>query len=345
MIRRKIVALTAGLLALSQLTAAAQTSATWTSGGQTGSQYYARSGDFTGDGRTDIASPVGLSLVRMKVNTGSSFTAQDWPFTNTSQSVLPSDSAQWFAGDFTCDGRTDFVVFGQQATVYENNSLNGSNSFTAVGYSFGGPLSQIDYSRTRVGDFDGDNCNDIFVVHTGGSAVTVLQKGFQKTFNKWFMSINSSWGADHTTLMGDFDCDGRKDDFASFNGGSVYMKYFDQTTTSFVNMTGANPSPTWGWGGYAESGKFTTVAPGFNLADCSWDVAIPWGSTVLIKVNDQQGFVDETVNSPSWSTGSWAVTNAWNSQEWTFPGRFNEDDRVDFASLTGSSTAHMKFAP
>jgi hypothetical protein len=352
--QRKVIALVAGFLAMSPFAANAQTSVTWTATpGATGSQYYARSGDFNGDGLSDIAMPVtGGGPVRMKINTGTGFTGSDWPFS------AGLGWPVWNAvnvGDFNCDGRDDFAWFSgpggnNVVKVLENNSLGGSNSFTSFDYTFnfGGPSLSIDHTRTRIGDANGDNCSDIFVVDTGGAIVSILTKSFGRTFNRTGpLAINSSWGPGERVLLGDFDCDGRVDDFAAFNPPNVYMKYYDQTTSSFVNMTGANPTApgsAWGWAGYyAKSGKFTSVLGG-GLADCSWDVAIPVGNTILIKQNNQTGFVDETVNTPNWSNVQWSVTNQWNSFEWTFAGNFDGNDRIDFASVAGAPV-YMKFAP
>lgn len=87
-------------------------------------------GDFNGDGKTDLANVFydgGLNSIEVHVSTGSSFVRERWQ----TQGGGFWDSQKWIAGDFNGDGKDDIAnVFGEGGLVSIDVHVSSGSGFT-----------------------------------------------------------------------------------------------------------------------------------------------------------------------------------------------------------------------
>jgi len=161
-------------------------------------------GDFTGDGRIDLAvagyngnsNPI-LGEVSVLLGNG------DGTFQPAVQYAVGSSPSAMVAGDFTGDGHLDLAVAnGDSVSVLLGN---GDGTFQpqvtyAAGLGAGGILA---------GDFNGDGKLDLAVVDEGSSGVSVLLGNGDGTFQP---QVTYSVGFEPIAIVaGDFNGDGRLD--------------------------------------------------------------------------------------------------------------------------------------
>lgn len=158
-------------------------------------------GDFDGDGRTDVAvfRPSGGDWYLNRSSAG--FGVLHWGI--STDSVIP--------GDYDGDGKTDVAVFRAAANPSDTDFyiLNSSNS-TLAGYSWGLPA---DIAVTE--DYDGDARDDIAVYRPSNRTWYVLRSGDGSV--QTFTSV-----AGPTPVTADFDGDG-KGDFTIFQSGEWFI--------------------------------------------------------------------------------------------------------------------------
>src|SRR5450631_578604 len=188
---------------------------------QTGSDWVdwpsakAITGDFNGDGKTDIAvTASGLGGIASYLSNGdgtfhavySSQTGSDW---------VDWPSAKAITGDFNGDGKTDIAVTASGLGGIASYLSNGDGTFHAA-YSSQTGADWVDWptANATTGDFNGDGKTDIAVTASGlGGIASYLSNG-DGTFHAVYSSqTGSDWidwsGAKATT--GDFNGDGKTD--------------------------------------------------------------------------------------------------------------------------------------
>jgi hypothetical protein len=265
-------------------------------------------GDFNGDGKTDIAliGPAGWNTVPVAFSNGNG------TFTVTNRYV--GDFASWandlrasrLTGDFNGDGRTDIALTGSPHW----NTLpvafsNGNGTFTVTNIYIGGFAT---YAAERgaaklTGDFNGDGKTDIAL--TGSPRWNMLPVAFSNGNGSFTMSTSyagdfadAASQARGVKLVGDFNGDGKAD--VALTGGdgwrAVYVAFSDGV------------------------GNFTTTrqdVPGFS----SW-AADPYAAKLLGDFNGDGKADIAMTGSPWWSTlpvafsngnGTFSVTNLWSS--------------------------------
>jgi hypothetical protein len=180
-------------------------------------------GDFTGDGRTDLALVGSYSsqqnAVEVLLSNGDG-TLQAMPpidigDINTNGFLLSSPAAVLATGDFTGDGRADLAVVGQDSSSGQNEVEvlpgNGDGTFQTTTPINLGPFVP---STVATGDFRGDGHTDLAVAgHDLGSgqyAVKVLRGKADGTF-QITTPINLGSVEPFSLLAGDFNGDGRTD--------------------------------------------------------------------------------------------------------------------------------------
>ncbi|MEM9595762.1 MAG: VCBS repeat-containing protein, partial [Acidobacteriota bacterium] len=175
----------------------------------------------------------------------------------------------------------------------------------------------------RLGDFNGDGRFEVASPRGGHILVKYVDTRLNSLNSAPPASVSGQWGGASYVRVGDFNGDGR-DDFASPNGGSVYMKLGRSGVYRFDSQTwGVQPS--WGGSAYTFVGDFN--------GDGRDDIASGSGGSMYMKISTGSGFISQT----------WNVSNEWASGGYTWVGDFNGDGLSDIASANGG-TVYMKIS-
>ncbi|MFD9960127.1 DUF2961 domain-containing protein [Amycolatopsis sp. NPDC058986] len=175
-------------------------------------------GDFDGDGKTDVATFTrGDSAdVYVSLSDGGKFAQSSWKW----HDHFAVGDEMPLVGDFNGDGKDDIATFtrGDAADVYV--SLSDGTKFVQDGWKWHDRFAVGD-EIPAVGDMDGDGKDDI-VTFTRGATANVfvsLSDGTKFVQDGWKWRDNVSGGAAKSGL-GDADGDG-KEDVISFANGQV----------------------------------------------------------------------------------------------------------------------------
>jgi hypothetical protein len=169
-------------------------------------------GDFTGDGKADIAALYNYGNVDSAVftftSTGSGFAApvKNW---DSGEGNWNWDRSKIVAGDFTGDGKADI------AALYNYSNVNsGLFTFTSTGTGFSAPVKNWDsgvggwnWDRTKLdaGDFNGDGKADIGALYNYGNVDSAVWRftstgtGFSNPVKNWD-SGEGGWNWDRSDL-------------------------------------------------------------------------------------------------------------------------------------------------
>lgn len=174
-------------------------------------------GDFTGNGRTDIAlvTPRGASGLNYQValSTGHGFAPwQLWANTGTNYTI---DQSQVVAGDFTGNGKADLAIVTPRGATGLNYQVA-----LSTGHSFApwqlwantGSNYTIDRTQIGIGDFGGNRKDDLLIVTPRGASGLNYQVALSTghNFSSWQLWANtgSNYKIEQTQLFG-----------GDFNGG------------------------------------------------------------------------------------------------------------------------------
>ncbi len=240
-----------------------------------------QTGDFTGDGKTDLVVPAGGNKWVVGVSNGSSFNG---PGTQTWTESLNSEPTWDGAADVNGDGKADLVTCKNneyKVATSNGSSLNAPTTWSTWGC---GPL-------TRLGDFTGDGKTDLIVPAGGNKWVVGVSNG--SSFNgpgtqTWTESLNSepTWDG-----AADVNGDGKADLVTCKNNE------YKVATSNGSSLNAPTTWSTWGCGPLTRladvngDGKADLLVPGVNN---TWAVAISSGT----------GF-----NAPGTQTWLWGFTN------------------------------------
>jgi hypothetical protein len=175
-------------------------------------------GDFNGDGRTDIALVGGAYWSSVPVafsNGDGSFTVTNHPLWGFPVWAQDPRAAR-IAGDFNGDGRTDIALTGPDGwSSLPVAFSNGNGTFAVTAYWVGDFAGWSSLAKKLVGDFNGDGRTDVAL--TGGwgwSSVPVAFSNGNGTFTVTNAPIGdfAGWATlGPTKVLGDFNGDGRTD--------------------------------------------------------------------------------------------------------------------------------------
>jgi hypothetical protein len=328
-------------------------SQTWAVASLWGPSGFYWTGDFNGDGKTDIASALNGN-VYMKLSTGSGFTSQTWPVAATWNSAPYT-----WTGDFNGDGKTD-IASAEGANVYMK--LSTGSGFTSQTWPVTANWGSTGYYW--VGDFNGDGRSDIASA-VGTNVYMKLSTGTGFTSQTW--TVANAWGSAGFTWVGDFNGDGLAD-IATAIGGNVHLKL--STGTGFTSVTWP-VADLWGCTECTFVGDFNgdgltdiasasggnvyvKLSTGTGFVSETWPVSNVWGPSAWYRIADVNGDGRSDIISPSMgtvyvklSTGTGftsetrTVANAWGEGQYTWVGDFNGDGRADLASASGANV-YMK---
>ncbi|HEX3044018.1 MAG TPA: PKD domain-containing protein [Bacillota bacterium] len=284
------------------------------------------SGDFNGDGKTDMAkfwNDNNFWTADVHVSSGYNFSQQRWA---TAQGGY-SDAQKWLTGDFNGDGKMDFSKF-----------WNDNNNWTADVHLSTGTVfamqrwatQQGGYSDAQkwfTGDFNGDGKTDIGKLWNDGGYVTVdIHLSTGNSFVKQrFATQQGSYSESMKWFTGDFNGDGLTD-LAKFWGesGNWTVDVHRSTGTGFVMQRWATQQ-----GGYWDGQQW--FVGDFN-GDGATDFAKFWAS-------GQSYWADVHLANPAagnFTMQRW-VNDSCNGyfedvRKW-FPGDFNGDGKTDFIHI------------
>lgn len=190
----------------------------------TGSQRFI-TGDFSGDGKTDIAQAYhDSSMLPVCRSTGTG-----WSCNNPSATLRKTDSPEvrYLSGDFNGDGRDDIAQayrrwLTQPVCLSTGTAWSCSNPSVAM-YDAGN--AEQDF---LTGDFNGDGRDDILQSYRGWNAMPVC---YGMTSATWSCNIPAgtfynSGSHEQQMLTGDFNGDGRTDIIQTYRGwGSIPTCY------------------------------------------------------------------------------------------------------------------------
>jgi hypothetical protein len=268
------------------------------------------SGDFNGDGRTDLAVANGFSKdVSVLLGHG------DGTFQEQVTYAVGSYPDSLAAGDFNGDGRTDLAVAN-----YGSYPNPGTVS-VLLSHSDGTFQDQVTYAvgsepRALVaGDFDGNGRTDLAVVNGGSGDMSVLLgKGdgtFQKAVTRAAVSVPVA------LVSGDFDGDGRTDLAVANNLSltvSVLLGNGDGTFQKQVNYV-------------LGSGPVALVSGDFN-GD---------GRTDLASANEDSNALSLLLGKGDGTFQNQVIHAVGSGPNALVSGDFNGDGRTDLASANENS--------
>jgi len=169
-------------------------------------------GDFNGDGKTDIMKlwgEAGQLTADVHLSTGSSFVIQRWA---TNQGGF-SEILQWFVGDFDGNGKTDIMkLWNDDGQLTMDVHLSTGSSLTLQRWA----TKQGGYSagmKWFVGDFDGNGRTDIMKLWNDEGQFTAdvhLSTGSSFGLQRWATKQGSYWD-DMIWSVGDVNGDKKTD--------------------------------------------------------------------------------------------------------------------------------------
>lgn len=295
-------------------------------------------GDFNGDGKTDIAltGPKGWDSMPVAFSNG------DGGFTVTN--IFIGDFAIWAArpdvirltGDFNGDGKTDIALIGPKDWGSMPIAFsNGNGTFTVTNYpitNFAGFASDVN-TTILTGDFNGDGRTDVAL--TGPSGWNTLPVAFSNgngTFTVTNLPISNfaAWATDRRAvkLTGDFNGDGKTDIALAgpTTSGSLPVAFSNGNGTFTVTNLFIGNFAYW-----VSNPKAKTLTGDFN-GDGKTDIALTgppgWTNLPIALSNGNGSFTTINLSVPGFS--SWAS----DPYATKLLGDFNGDGKTDVA-LTG----------
>lgn len=275
-------------------------------------------GDFNGDGKTDVVSYVGddNSKVNIHLSNGTGFVSAEW---NGQFKTSDASSKNWI-GDFNGDGRSDIASWDGQNQISMNLANAEGNGFTNQTWA-GSFNDNATSDKNWLGDFNGDGLTDIAAYNGSDKIIINLSTGTDFITKTWSGQFKSE-GASHNWL-GDFNGDGKTDIASWCCGGGDALN---------VNLSTGTGFSTSQWGGLNLSsdsggGVNRNFRGDFN-GDGKMDIA-SWkqgGDLLVMHMSSGAGFVREY-----WPSNLHESTSNW-------VGDYNGDGRSDIASWSGDGT-------
>lgn len=235
----------------------------WTSiSNNWGPDYYTWSGDFNGDGRTDIATTFGSNIYvhnsKILEDNKNTFEEQRW----SADAVFGKFRS---VGGFIDDGKAGILTHVDGKYV---EYISSQNLFQKREVISGMAAPQ---PRTFIGKFVKDkegSCLASFY-SAGGYFMICNDTYSQGGADTVFGDILYSW-------VGDFDGDGR-DEIATAIGGKIYIKKLILDNSSFTTETWTETANSWGNHNYTWAGDFN--------GDGRTDIATASGGTIWVKLS------------------------------------------------------------
>ncbi len=234
----------------------------WTESFCTGTQV-CKVGDVDGDNKDDLIAfnPATTGQVQVALSTGSGFAA-----TSTWHSYFCLGQEICDVGDFNGDNRDDIVLFKRSAYTGDAVgdvvvALSNGAAFVAPATPLWHPFFCINDELCGVGDFDGDNDDDIIAFAKGSTGTVYVALSSRSNFGAGATWQNFFCVGAETCAVGDFTGDNR-DDILTFLGGG-----YGGTTEGDVYVAtskGNGFGDGWLWNGYFCLAGEVCMAGDFN---------------------------------------------------------------------------------
>ncbi|MBT2442209.1 VCBS repeat-containing protein [Streptomyces sp. ISL-36] len=323
-------------------------------------------GDFNGDGKTDLAmfyndnpgtSGIGASSIRLLTSTGSGFNTPSTAWSSSTVGSFTWAYSKPVTGDFNGDGKTDVGVLYDSSPDGTFPRVTKFFTFTSSGTTFADPVSAWNSSNPNIGswtwasstpvtgDFNADGRSDLAVLYDQGDFSSGLWQ-FLSTGPALAAPTKSwdsgSWNTSTSkTVSGDFDGDGRGDvailhddgkDSDGANHASLWrLKSTPSGLAPAVKVWDSGPRWTWT--------SSTPVAGDFN-GDGRSDIAVLYN----VDSNETQLYTFYSngggFNAP---VASWPPSTAWNANtSKPVAGDFDGDGKDDLGILYESENADLR---
>jgi hypothetical protein len=273
------------------------------------------SGDFNGDGRTDIASQTSAGAWWVTTTPASGTgTPQLWGTLATSQFAT--------VGDFNGDRKADIAVRDPSDGSWQVLTSTGSGFTTS---RFGRWNPTLSWSNVLAGDFNYDGRDDIVGQRSDGAWVVAASTGTAFSSNVWAWFSTGQFGT-----VGDFNGDGR-DDVAVRNANNGAWRVLTSTGSTFDPVRYGTWDATTSWssvraGDFNGDGRSDLVG---QRADGAWHVSLSNGasfatsawaslaSNQFVTVGDFNGDGYDDVAVRNAANGSWRVLSSNGSSSFT----------------------------
>jgi hypothetical protein len=273
------------------------------------------SGDFNGDGRTDIASQTSAGAWWVTTTPASgTATPQAWGTLATSQFAT--------VGDFNGDKKADIAVRDPSDGSWQVLTSTGSGFTTS---RFGRWNPSLSWSNVLAGDFNNDGRDDIVGQRSDGAWVVAASTGTAFSSNVWAWFSTGQFGT-----VGDFNGDGR-DDVAVRNANNGAWRVLTSTGNTFdaVKYGTWDAASTWSRvragdfngdgrtdlvGQRADGAWHVSLSNGASFATSAW-ASLPINQFVTVGDYNGDGYDDVAVRNPS--DGAWRVLSSNGSSSFT----------------------------
>jgi hypothetical protein len=224
-------------------------------------------GDFTGDGRTDLAvtGAAGLSVVPVALSNG------DGSFTVEQRAV--GSFAGWaatagvkaVAGDFNGDGLDDIALTGGAGWTTVPVATASAAGFSISNHAAGSFASAAVGARSVAADFSGDGKDDIVLLKTEGDTLPVATSvgGGSFSFSDANVGAFAGWARQSTArfMVGDFSGDGRADIALTGVSGWTTIPLATSTGSGAFSITNQVAAEFAGW---SSDGTVAVASGDFN---------------------------------------------------------------------------------
>ncbi len=201
-------------------------------------------GDFNGDGKTDIAC---YNMYTGNWNVALSTSNSSGVSFNTAQWSGPSPfQGGCITGDFNGDGKTDLMCYNSSQNQWEIAISTGSNFNTAQAIGIPSISTNFMPQQCFVGDYNGDGLSDIACYSGSGSSWTISLSTGGLLFSSYTATLPvPASPASDWCMTGDFNDDGRTDIACYSNYSNIY--YGGYWWVGF-SVDGGFNEHEWPWG-------------------------------------------------------------------------------------------------
>ncbi len=187
-------------------------------------------GDFNGDGKTDIArGRNGWEHWQVSLSTGSGFSTSNWTTNGyhaledshfdgspTTSDPLVRGDDYWIASDFDGDGKTDMAYSrsgwnGWRVSISTGSSFRSTSLWSSAPVAYSIQNHSDGHERIHIGDFDGDGRTDIARIRTPGSDWHIALSRGDRFENAMWPGLWIHDAFETKFFVADFNGDGKSD--------------------------------------------------------------------------------------------------------------------------------------